>query len=652
MATGEEQKPTKKEKDLTKQYAGLHEIALSRLSIGRKFGEKYRKNVRKWLKDYNIDSLDEIDREDLHNLLQIPYIFSSVEAQLPSMFETIPQLVFSQRGKMDRDFTDFGNNVWQYVADVVNLEEKVEQSGFMFLVGGMAQTKYGWRMETEPVEMEDEVPLMEEGVEVGTQTVKKTVQVPVKDQPFIKDVAFDRIYFSPDSKFVTQDDEDIIPWIICEEPMSEDRAEYQYNTKVEGAELMDMNDMGIADDEREKLKGVVQRDLKRVHTFEYYGTLPKKESKDPMWSPFKNYYFAFTKKQILSKPEVVSKKPVELIGNYGDTVNFFRFGEPKVLRELEQDISFGRSTIADYRDRIGTKIFVDTTAEFDEFNLKSPRKFAVVRYTGQNPPQYMKPPSIPEAVMTALAMSKEDAQMASGQFAQSGGTTQSILETATGQKIIESGKEKRTNFKRKKIARYLQHLAKNLLVLCAENWDIEKFAQITDLSPEEIQQKGFIEKMQNLDDMYDIEIDIESVTMNEATKSAQAIALYREFKDNQYVNQEEAIRFALETGFKEKDYERFFSKNMSPEQMMRALEGFVQMGMIPPEIGQQMAMAIQQQAQGGEPGAGGDVGRPATQDPTAIVEKSAPGADETQINSQNAAAFKQTGVSKGAQNVR
>ena len=50
-------------------------------------------------------------------------------------------------------------------------------------------------------------------------------------------------------------------------------------------------------------------------------------------------------------------------------------------------------------------------------------------------------------------------------------------------------------------------------------------------------------------------------------------------------------------------------------------------------------------------GGNGEVGRPMTQNPMDVVQKSMPGSDSTQISSQNEAAYKQANVMKGPQGV-
>lgn len=634
---------------LTSQYEDLHSVARSRLTLSTSFSDQYRKKVKKWLADYNVESFDQLDKaDDLQNKLQIPYIFSTVEANLPSMFERVPQLIMKQRGKKDEEFTEFSNQVWDHVADITDLEEKVEEGGFAFLIAGMMSAKYGWKMETETVEIERAVPIVDvKGNQVSANTVKEEVEIPVENKPFVKFYPFNRIYFSPESKFVMEDKDNEIPYIICEELMSPDEIEDKYGIKADDIQedtYINVEEWDL--DLNRNFKGVGKKDLKRFHVYHYYGVLPKKESKDKNWRSRFNYHFAFTKSRMLEKPERVDIKPIVMAGNYGDNIEFYRFGEPKVLRELEQDVSLGRSSIADYRDKIATKIALPQETNVDEFNLKSPKKFTIVRFAGGKFPAYINPPSIPEPVVTAIQMSREDIQIAAAQLDLSRGGTSSVVETATGQKIFEQAQERRINRKRKKIARFIRYIAKNLLKLCAKNWDLREFAKITDMDEKEIEAKGLVEKLSQIGRGYDVEIDIEDVTNNQAARAAEAIALYRETRGDEMVNREEVLKLAIRVGFNQKDPDRFLSQNMSPDQLIKAIMNLQEMQLISPPIAEQMVMFIQsQQAEGGQEG------RPASQNPVDIVKKGMLGSDQTQMTAQRNAAYKQTNVPKGPQNV-
>jgi hypothetical protein len=647
----------------TEKNSVLLETLNYRLSLSTAFDKKYKEDVAVWIKDYEIETLPQAKIEDLDNIMQIPYIFSTIESNLPSIFETVPSVIMTQRGKEDREFTEFADKVWDYVATITHLEEVIEEGGQDFLIAGLGVFYYGWKLIEEEVEQEvpvplmneDGTPVMDEGGQPVVQTTIEKVKVAVVDQPFVEALSYKNVDFSPESQFVVDDEDNKIPYIISKVTMTPDEYEERYGKAPsdESISQLDVKDLQ-KDTKMEDISDVIQKeDLKRVEVYHYFGTLPKKTAKDENWRSDKVYYTCFTKAEICKQPQHLKKKNFLLAGNYGANSKFHRFGEPKILRELEQDVSLGRSRIMDIRDKWGLKVWIPQGVEVDEAALKRSGDFTLLRGIGQTPPQYLTPPPPPETIMSGIEMSRSDIQMVSAQLDISRGGDQSVVDTATGQKIFQQATDKRNGRKRKKLANVIKAMAKNLLIICAENWDIETFAKITDMDAEADQEvlTQYIDQLKNLGMEYDVEIEIESITTNKETMSAQAIALYRETKDDPLVNREEILKEALKIGFNKKDFERFLSGQVTPDQALATLEFFVNNGILDQASAEQIAAMLnqifQQQAEGGQ-----GQGRPPTQDPTAILEKSMEGADSTQITAQNDAAYKQQGVAKGPQNVQ
>lgn len=605
---------------------------------------KWTDEVKKWIKDYEIDSLDEINAEDLHNKLQIPYIFSTVESALPSMFNSFPSLILKGKGKNDQKFAEFVSNIWEYIYDKTSLEEKVEDAGTMFLVSGMGQLCRGWHTETEKVKEpeqqailnSDGTPAMDELGNPITQEVIKEYEVTVKDQPKVEFKNYEKVYYSPESLFVIDDEFGDIPYVIEHTTITKEEIKAKYGVDVEKDSYMDVKsiDSELDIDDKE----LVKSDLNRIDVYKYQGVLPEKLSEDKDWKVDRIYSVVFMKDKVLEKPKKIRKKYIYQVGNYGVPTKFFKFGEPKILRELEQDISFGRSTLIDYRDRFANKIAVTSETELDEKAMRSPKKFAVVRYSGNTPPSFITPPPMPETVIMGINQSRQDVAMTSAQLDVGRGGDSAQVDTATGQKIFEQAQSQRIERKRRKIAKFIEAIARDLIIDCAEKWDAETFAKIVDADPQDEEFLSYLEQLKTIGDRFDIEIEPETVVSNKATVGAQSIALYREMKDDPIVNRIELVKEAIKNGFSRKNVDQFIAQGLTPEQMMEAVQILVQQGAIDPAIAEQI---LQQQPQ-----APGRIGRPPSADVGTIMQNSMPGTDSTQIDAQNDAAFKQVGVPK------
>ena len=614
----------------------------SRRILSKGFGKKYRDEFKRALDDYEIKSIDKRNLPNLYNRLHVPYIFSTVESGLPAMFERMPTLHMQQGGKKDKDFSDFAQLVWDYEARIANIEDLIEEAGFTFFLAGQSSVVTEWETDTMTVKREEEVPLIgEDGMQVisdegvpMSETVTKEFEVVTRNQPVVRYLPYDKVHFSPESKFVIDDEDNrSIPYIIYQLSMETDAVKYIFGVDdvEDTSEELDKEKINteIDWDSKTATAGIDKEDLKRTKVYFYCGQLPKDEIGED-WRPYQTYSAAFTIKQVLQKPKEKTKKPILNLGNYGSPEKFFRFGEARVLRELEQDVSIGRSVVADYRDKLATKVAVPHTTEFDEESFKSPKQFTVVKFIGDKYPQYITPPPVPETVLAAINMSRDDISMASAQLDVSRGGMSSSVDTATGQKIYAKAHERRIQRKKGKIGKFIKAIAKNLLTAAAENWTVDDFVKITDIPREEIEAKGFLEKLAQVGKEFDLIIDLDDVIDNKEARSAEAIAMYREMSQSPHVNQEELIKFVMTVGFDQKDIDRFLSGQMTPEQLAKALEQMFQMKLVDQNMAAQIAMGLQQMMAQSQ----GNVGRPESQNPTDIVQNAMPGTDATQMTAQ------------------
>lgn len=647
----------------------LLSLLITRVTLGKDFAKTYQDDVAKWQKDYTITTIKDAKFTNLDNQIQIPYIFSTVESGSANIFEKFPSILMLQRGKEDAEFTEFAQAIWQYLNTRLSLEEKIEEAGLTFLNDGQVTGRYGWNLQLTTVE-EPQIdqttgqPVLDEK---GNPVMQK-IMVPVKNLPYFVLHDYKTIYFSPESKFVLDDEENKIPFAYWIQTLTKDQVSSDYQIEAGDDELE-----AIELDSDKQIKNLpitevdknqITSDLMRVKVYNYVGMLPKDTlpaDLQEQYDPENVYYTAFTKKRIYRQPERIAKKPLLNLGHYGLMNKFYRFGEAKVLRELEQDVSLGRSRIMDLRDRQGTKVGVPQGTEFDEESFKKARDYTFMRFIGNNPPLYINPPPLPDTIITAIQQSRDDIQMASATMDISRASMQNTIDTATGQKIFSGETMKRNAKKKKKIARFIRAIAKNLLILCGQNMTEEEMNKITDIPVEMIKEQGWKEKMALLGDEYDIEIDVDTLGDTKESDAANAIALFREMKDSPYINQEELIKYTLKVGFKKKDADKFLATYVSPDTILKVLQKLMEDQIIMPEDAQMIAAKLdqsmaQQQEQGNQGNAGGfvgkDEGRPATGNPIDIVKKSMPGTDTNQMQAQRQAAYKQTGVAKGPQNIR
>lgn len=545
----------------------LLQLLLGRLRLAKAFCKDTHDNWKKHLKDYKIETVVEAikNSEQIRSALQIPYIFTTVESELPSIFDKMPELIITGKGKRDKELGQISNSIYDYLKEKLALEEKIEDDAIYYSLIGFAVERIKWETKTKKVKESEVVNITDEsGNVVENQEVLNEYNSPVKDDPDTDTVNPFKMYFSPESKFTVEGDK--IPYLFEETSLTPDEVKEYYDKEIESDSSLDLSDYEVKE---EDFKGEAKDDLKRVKVFKYYGTIPQKLAPEKSkWSCEKVYHIDFYSKEILKKEENPYKsKPYRFLGNYGIPLDFFKFGEARVLRLLEQELSLRRSQMVDYADRFANpKTIVPTTTTFDEKAWKDPSISTIARYDGQQPPAYVIPPEIPAVVIQAERTAREDLQMVSRTLEITRGGNQSIVKTATGQSIFAEAAEKKYRRSRKKIGRFIKSIVRFLLELALINYPEEKVFLITDQegNDQEIDMATVKEKMAGYGSIFDIDILPETVTSNKDVLRAQAIDLYDRTKDDLLINRQEIIKDMLTIGFDRKDTEKYIKQPLVP----------------------------------------------------------------------------------------
>ncbi len=543
----------------------------SRLKLGKAFAKKPHEDWKKFIKAYNIDSLEALTKSiresgELRTAMQIPYIFVDVESEQPSIFDRKPELIVKGKERDDEIVGNIADSIYDYQWDKTGLEQEVESAGIYFSLIGFAAQRVLWKTKTKTVTEKTVQPIMDEmGNQISEEEVSNTYQVPIYDDPDPITVDPFKLYFSPESVFSVEGDK--IPYMFEEKSLSPEEMRETYGKEVDVDSTMDMKELGL-DDDNEFNSGLSREDVKRAKVYEYYGNLPKEQSDDKEWEFEKEYHVVFYSKGILKQEECqYTSKPYRFLGNYGLPYTFYKFGEGKALYQLERELSKRRSQMVDYGDRFANpKTVISLDTKIDEKAWKDPTAGSIARYSGQVPPQYVDPPKMPDVVNQSSNEARGDLQLVSRQLDISKGGMSSTVKTATGQTIFAQAAEKKYNRAKKKIGRFLQSVVRFMIEMGIENYDDEKIFLITDnmdqANPMVMSQ--IREKMKGLGSLYDIQINTESVSVNKDVIRAQAIELYEKTKGDPMVNQMEIIKNLFRVGFDEVNPEKYLNKPLLP----------------------------------------------------------------------------------------
>ena len=527
----------------------------TRLEVAKANTKGFIEEVQKCLDDYEAKETGntQLDKLDINRRYEfvIPYIFATHESMLSSIFEKAPDLIISGRGAKDEDKARKIKAVYEYLWDKIDLDSFMTNSAWWFILIGLTSCDIRFKSEFREVQAIDPQTMEPMYEEDGVTPIMTVVYDFNDPEVWVDDPT--KVYWSPDSVYSIEADR--VPYYFREKNMDVDDIEDIYGIKVEPSEEIDIDNLDANDDDKRKK---YKDETNRSKTYHYYGNVPKKyqsivdeELGEGTWEINREFYLCFTMSKVLHiEKRPPRQKQTRVARWYGKPHKFFGFGIGKTLRQFQKELSIRRGQQIRYADVAAyAKIALEASSTTDPKSLKDPRENVVITYTDK-PPSYLVPPDLSNTLVATEQKAREDAQFVSGLLDLSNGAQESrTVKTATGQTIFAEGAEKRIKKARKELGKYLRSVVIQLLKLCAQYWDEEKVMTITDEDGEEIDLEVTREDLADIDFDNDIDIDLESISVNKDVMREQVIALYDKTKDDPLVERRKIFRMLLRDGF-------------------------------------------------------------------------------------------------------
>lgn len=557
--TGQKPKSGKTPKTNTERHALLK----SRLKVAKAWAKKPHDSWKRWIAEYNIEDVG--DTDEIRDKVRIGYVFRKTESEIPAIFDDQPDLFIKGRQGDVKSIVPLIEGAYDFLWDIQNLEELIEDVGVYFELIGMGFIKSPYVTKTKPVTQ----PAVDEAgqpvVDPATgQPAMQTYEVPIVDNPVAAVPNPFKLYFSPETKFGPTLDHEHCPYYFEEMTVTPDEVEAKYGVTVTADETLKLDDTD-ADAELSK-ETLVSDDLKRVTLYEYYGSLPKEMApKGSEWAYDKDYHLLLTNtEEVLVEECPYESKPLFMVGNYGLANTFWKFGDAKHLIPLVQELEVYRSQILKHtRKMANPKPLIPTLANVDEAAFLDPRVGRPVKYEGGQAPSYLSPANLGKEVETGIQQARTDLEKESGTFDLASGGAQSTVRTPRGIQVFAEASDKNIRRKRKKIARFIRHLIVFQLKQIGTNWTPEdaKTLAVTgaDGSSESIQVTAeVLEVLSGVNILYQLDIEIESLSVNKVQIRQDALSLWDLAKESPDIfNLTELAKWMLQSGFSMKDGDRF-----------------------------------------------------------------------------------------------
>lgn len=531
----------------------------SRFSIAEDFTKEFHKRIKDAVKAYEAESPDTISYDADSNIIQVaenrykmiyPLIFTNTESMLASMFDRVPDLIFSGKGKYDEQKKIKVEAAYRYLTDKCGLNWFMNDTAWWFVVDGFATGHISYKKQYHEEPVLDDMGLPVVDPMNGEPQMRAVYDY---DDPIVEAGDLSKEYFSPEAEFDIRLEK--TPYYFRKLLMDPVKVKEVYGKDVEPDASLEVNSA-----EKNEIK-----DLKRVQVWMYYGSVPKEnKSEVKNWSYDANYLVVYTSKDILHK-EPLKNKPARAIKWYGVPNKFFGFGLAHLLKNQQQEKTIRRGQQIRYADVLAyPKIAADETSDFDDDAMVDPRINQIVTYKDKKP-EYLVPPNMPDTLIQAEQQVDNDAQQISGLIDISTGAQQSSVDTATGQSIFAEAAAQRVRRAKSKFVEFYKQIVIGLLKEAQANWSTDKLVTITDDKGEEQNVTVGAGDLSDVDFDTDIDIDGESMSINKDIMRQQAIEFYNTTKDDPLINRQEVIKDVVQQGFGKSNPDRYITKsNLQP----------------------------------------------------------------------------------------
>lgn len=538
----------------------LHQLLKNRVSYAKSFTKDFIDEVKRSLGDYECKN-DEIvkksgdhNKHDWHKRYEfpIPYIYSTHESMLSSLYESMPELVLTDKGRKDEEKANLIKSIYRYLYDKLDLEQFLVDSAWWYLLVGFTSSYQTYKVEIdheEPAIGVDGLPLLDEKGNLVTRPIYKYHDpIAVVDDP-------QKTYFAPESVF--SNDAEGVPYIVREKMMAVEDIKAIYGVDVEPDEEIDIE---VADKKTSEDKD----DLKRAKVWFYEGrisagSIDKNDEhleKLGKVTSGVNYYIVLTADKMLHAEQ--REKHCAISRWFNPPTKFFGFGLGKTLRSYQKEMSIRRGQQVRYADLYAFPWLMTTAqTEIDQKAMLDVYKRTPLVYNGSSP-AYLVPPTMPATLIDADNIARSDAQFVSGTLDLSKGAQETnTVKTATGQQLFAQSQDRRIQRVRASLGKYFRQVVVNLLEEVRKNWDEEKIISITD--DDGNVQEVTVTKADIADIDFDTDIDIQltSISMNKDTVAQRSIDLYDKVKDDPFVDRKKVFMKMLKDGYNVKNPERY-----------------------------------------------------------------------------------------------